>query len=64
MCDRNRLSGTDRWLLSILAAVLAIALLLGIPGNPENCAGQTEELYFCILHTNDMHSELIPHSPA
>jgi 5'-nucleotidase/UDP-sugar diphosphatase len=64
MCSRCSVSRVDRWLLSILTAVLALALFLGIPGNPGSCAGQTEELYFCILHTNDMHSELIPHSPA
>ncbi|MCJ7576321.1 MAG: bifunctional metallophosphatase/5'-nucleotidase [Dehalococcoidia bacterium] len=64
MRDKNKLSRADRGLLSILTAVLALALFLSIPGNPGNCAGETEELYFCILHTNDMHSELIPHSPA
>ena len=41
-----------------------IASFPGAPGNPGSCAGEGEELYFCILHTNDMHSELIPHSPA
>jgi 5'-nucleotidase/UDP-sugar diphosphatase len=51
-------------LLRILAILLVVALLLGAPGNPGSCAGEGEELYFCILHTNDMHSELIPHSPA
>jgi 5'-nucleotidase/UDP-sugar diphosphatase len=64
MCDRNKLSRADRGLLSILTAVLALALFLTVPGNPRSCAGEAEELYFCILHTNDMHSELIPHSPA
>jgi len=64
MRDKNKLSRADRGLLSILTVVLALALFLSIPGNPGNCAGETEELYFCILHTNDMHSELIPHSPA
>jgi len=64
MCNRNILSRADRGLLVVLATVLVIALFLGIPGNPRSCAGETQELYFCILHTNDMHSELIPHSPA
>ena len=48
----------------VLATVLVIALFLGVPGNLKSYSGETEELYFCILHTNDMHSELIPHSPA
>ncbi len=64
MCNRNRLFRTDRGLLLILTTVLMIAAFLGILGNPRSCAGENEELYFCILHTNDMHSELIPHSPA
>ncbi|MGB5926202.1 MAG: bifunctional UDP-sugar hydrolase/5'-nucleotidase [Dehalococcoidia bacterium] len=64
MCNRNRLSRADRGALLVLATVLVIALFLGIPGNPRSCAGETQELYFCILHTNDIHSELIPHSPA
>jgi 2',3'-cyclic-nucleotide 2'-phosphodiesterase (5'-nucleotidase family) len=34
---------------------------LRIPGDSKSCAGEPEELYFCILHTNDIHSELIPH---
>jgi 5'-nucleotidase/UDP-sugar diphosphatase len=45
-------------------SVLVVALFLAVPGTPRSCAGETGELYFCILHTNDMHSELIPHSPA
>jgi 5'-nucleotidase/UDP-sugar diphosphatase len=64
MCDRSSLSRADRGLLFVLATILVVALFLGIPGNPRSCAGETGELYFCILHTNDMHSELIPHSPA
>ncbi len=64
MCNTSRLSRGDRGLLFVLATVLAVALFLGIPASPKSCAGETGELYFCILHTNDMHSELIPHSPA
>ncbi len=30
----------------------------------KKCPGETEELHFTILHTNDMHSALILHSPA
>jgi len=64
MCKRNSLFSAKKGLLCIVATVLVIALFLGIPGSPRSCAGEIEELYFCILHTNDMHSELIPHSPA
>jgi len=64
MCKRNSLFSAKKGLLCIVATVLVIALFLGIPGNPKSCAGETEELYFCILHTNDVHSELPPHSPA
>jgi 2',3'-cyclic-nucleotide 2'-phosphodiesterase (5'-nucleotidase family) len=64
MCNRDRLSRAGRGLLFVLTAVLAVALLLGVPGNLKSYSGETGELYFCILHTNDMHSELIPHSPA
>ncbi len=38
--------------------------LVCIAENPKSCAGENEELYFCILHTNDIHSELTPHSSA
>jgi len=51
-------------LLVIVTIILVVALCPGIPGNSRNCTAETEELYLCILHTNDMHSELIPHSPA
>lgn len=64
MCNRNSLFNVYKGLPVILAALLVIALLLGAAGNPKSYAAETGELYFCILHTNDMHSELIPHSPA
>jgi 5'-nucleotidase/UDP-sugar diphosphatase len=64
MCSRNSLFKAKKGLFSILATVLVVALFLGIPGNLKSYSGETEELYFCILHTNDMHSEVIPHSPA
>ena len=35
-----------------------------VPGNSKSCAGENEELCFCILHTNDIHSELLPHWSA
>jgi 5'-nucleotidase/UDP-sugar diphosphatase len=64
MRSRIGLGRLNKQLLLILTTVLVVALFLGIPGNPKSCAGENEELYFCILHTNDIHSELIPHSPA
>jgi 5'-nucleotidase/UDP-sugar diphosphatase len=64
MCNRNSLFGVNKGLFSILATILVVASLLGIPGNLKGYSGETEELYFCILHTNDMQSALIPHSPA
>ena len=35
-----------------------------VPRNAGGRAGEDEELHFCILHTNDIHSELIPHPSA
>ena len=64
MCNRNSLSRANKGLLLIVTAILVVVLLLGTAGNLEIYAGETEELYFCILHTNDMQSALIPHSPA
>jgi len=55
---------SNKGLFCILATVLIVASFLGVPGNLESHSGESEELHFCILHTNDMHSELIPHSPA
>jgi len=64
MPNRRNLFRANKWLLIILPTILGVALFLGVLGNLRLYAGKTEELYFCILHTNDMHSELIPHSPA
>jgi 5'-nucleotidase/UDP-sugar diphosphatase len=64
MCNRNSLFRANKGLFCILTTILVVASFLGIPGNLESYSGETEELYFCILHTNDMHSELLPHSPA
>jgi 2',3'-cyclic-nucleotide 2'-phosphodiesterase (5'-nucleotidase family) len=64
MRNRRNLFRANKWLLILLPTILGIALFLGVLGNLRLYAGKTEELYFCILHTNDMHSELIPHSPA
>ena len=64
MCNRNSLFRANKGLFWILTTILVVALLPGIPGSLEGHASETEELHFCILHTNDMHSALIPHSPA
>jgi 5'-nucleotidase/UDP-sugar diphosphatase len=64
MCNRNSLSRIRKGLFCILATILVFALILGIPRGLKSHSNETEELYFSILHTNDMHSELIPHSPA
>ncbi len=64
MHGRIRLLRARRWLFWILTTILVVALLPGIPGSLEGHASETEELHFCILHTNDIHSALIPHSPA
>jgi len=64
MCNRHNRFTVNKGLSLILTTVLVVALFLVIPGNLKSYSGDTEELYFCILHTNDMHSELIPHSPA
>jgi len=64
MCNRSSLSRANKGLFCILTTILVVASFLGIPGNLTSHSGETEELYFCILHTNDMHSELIPHLPA
>jgi 5'-nucleotidase/UDP-sugar diphosphatase len=64
MCNRNRLFRVNKGLFCILATILVVGSFLGIPGNLKSCAGEAQELYFSILHTNDIHSELIPHSPT
>lgn len=48
----------------ILAALIVAALLPGAPVVVESHPDEHGELHFCILHTNDLHSALIPHSPA
>jgi 5'-nucleotidase/UDP-sugar diphosphatase len=64
MPDKNSLFRVNKWLFCILTTALVVASFLGIPANLKTYAGETQELYFCILHTNDMQSQLIPHSPA
>ncbi|MFW6105101.1 MAG: bifunctional metallophosphatase/5'-nucleotidase, partial [Chloroflexota bacterium] len=64
MVNRNSVFRSNKWLYRILTAILVVASCMGIPGNLQSYSGEPEELYFCILHTNDIHSALIPHSPA
>ena len=64
MRNGTRLSRAYSGLSLILITVLAVGLFLSTPGNLKGYSGEAGELYFCILHTNDMHSELIPHTPA
>jgi len=64
MCNRSSLLRTSKGLLFILTTVLVVVSFLGIPGDLQSYSDAAEELYLCILHTNDMHSALIPHSPA
>ncbi len=46
-----------------LVAVLTFLLLL-LPQDVQANHNSNKEFHFTILHTNDMHSALIPHSPA
>ena len=64
MRNRNSLPRTNKGLFCILIAILVVTSFVVIPRNLQSDADETEELYFCILHTNDMQSALIPHSPA
>ena len=64
MYNPNSLFRVNKGLFFILITTLVVASSLGISGNLTIHSVETQELYFCILHTNDMHSELIPHSPA
>ena len=64
MSDRNHLFRIDRALCWILAAALALAPLSAAPRTMDGHPGRNGELHFTILHTNDLHSALIPHSPA
>lgn len=48
--------------LGLTALLLAAGLIL--PGKILAAESPGEEIYFTILHTNDEHATLIPHSPA
>jgi 5'-nucleotidase/UDP-sugar diphosphatase len=64
MFNRSSLLRTGKGLFFILTTIVVVISFLSVPGDLSSQSGATEELYFCILHTNDMHSALIPHSPA
>ncbi len=62
--DRKHLFQTVRISCWILAAVLIIAPSSAAPATTDGSPGEKDELHLTILHTNDLHSALIPHSPA
>jgi len=64
MCNRNNIFRANKGLSLILTTILAVACFLGVPGNSKSYASASDELYFSILHTNDIHSELIPYLPV
>ena len=49
-----------RYILYATAAVILLFFLLA----EEPGEGKTEELFFTVLHTNEEHSALLPHSLA
>lgn len=62
--NRNAMFRASRLLSLVLTLILMLALFLGTAGSLRSYADEGQELLFCILHTNDIHSELVPHSPA
>lgn len=64
MLNRNSPFRLNKGFFCILTAMLVIASFPSIAGDVRSSSAESQELCFCILHTNDMHSELIPHSPA
>jgi 5'-nucleotidase/UDP-sugar diphosphatase len=64
MSNRNSLFRVNRRLFCILAKIPVAASFWNIPVGLETCSGKSQELYFCVLHTNDIQSELMPNSPA
>ena len=63
-CNRHRLPRVGRGLPWVLATVLVFSSFLIMPHSLTADDGGIAEVYFTILHTNDLHSALIPHSPA
>ena len=61
--DESRSAGRSTGTHKIMLYIVLTLLLLVAPGPVALSAG-SDELYFTILHTNDEHSALIPHSPA
>jgi len=62
--NKSSFPRVNGWLFRAAATILAIASLLSMVGGVWGEATEVEELHFCILYTNDIHSQLIPHSPA
>lgn len=64
-------AGRQRFFVILIGIVATMILIFycisfGFTGMPSGIASGNpgEELYFTILHTNDEHSSVIPHSPA
>jgi len=51
-------------LLSLSVTALLFAAGIILPGQALAAENPGEEIYFTILHTNDEHATIIPHSPA
>ena len=64
MRSKSSLFRLNKGLLRTLLVVCIVLSLVGIQGDLAGDPGEGEELHFTILHTNDLHSALIPHSPA
>ncbi|MFP3897933.1 MAG: bifunctional metallophosphatase/5'-nucleotidase [Dehalococcoidia bacterium] len=62
--NRDSLLRVGRGLSWILATVLVFSSFLIMPHGLTADDRGAGEVYFTILHTNDLHSALIPHSPA
>lgn len=60
---RNRIS--NLFLLKHFLYILGFLLVFSVWGNTATAEdGSEQDIYFTILHTNDEHSSIIPHSPA
>ncbi len=51
-------------ILNVPISIALICLISIAPVEIRGSSKSSEEIYFTVLHTNDLHSALIPHSPA
>ncbi|EEG78853.1 bifunctional metallophosphatase/5'-nucleotidase [Dethiobacter alkaliphilus] len=62
------MSETKRFFIAVVILFMLLILNPALSplsgGSPVSASNQSEEIFFTILHTNDEHSALIPHSPA